>query len=356
MEMDGKTLVRLRLAGQCIAGPRCGKPEEAVVRLAAVQAQDYLGALWAIGLRCRDAAQTDVERSLARRAIVRTWPLRGTLHFVASADVRWMLELTQARVLAGNAKRYRDLGLDAAVFSRARTIFMKALRGGGAITREAMFALLKKKGISPAGQRGFHILGRLALEGMLCFGAREGKQHTFVLLDEWAPSSRSMSRAEAVTELARRYFLGHGPATVQDFSWWSGLTASESRIGLEGARSNLAREMIDGAEHWMAPNAPAASVPRSSAVLLPPFDELLVGYKDRSAVVDPAYTERLSALLSPTIFVDGSVAGTWKRAVKTRTVEVSMSPFQKLSASALRAVSKAAARYGRFIGGEAVLV
>jgi hypothetical protein len=200
--------------------------------LGAVQAQDYLGALWAIGLRLR-AAETAIEQAIATRSIVRTWSMRGTLHFVAAEDVRWMLGLLAPRSLASSLGRLRALELDQAVFNRSRDLFIAALSGGKQLRREAMLELLASANISPGGQRGIHILGRLAQEGLICFGAREGKQHTFALLEEWVPQAMlrlgPKSRDEALAELARRYFTGHGPATLPDFVWWSGLTTSEAR-------------------------------------------------------------------------------------------------------------------------------
>ncbi len=225
--MTPRDIVYRRLANQQIARPKYRTPHEMVAWLGAMQAQDYLGALWAIGLRLANAAEADIEQAIANRTIVRTWPLRGTLHFVAALDIRWMLELLAPRVIASGRRRQQQLELDDKIIGRIRTVFVRALQGGKQLTRDEMYALLESARISSAGQRGYHILWRLAHEGIICCGARKGKQPTFTLLAEWVPNAKSLKRDEALAELTRRYFTGHGPATLQDFVWWSGLRVSD---------------------------------------------------------------------------------------------------------------------------------
>ena len=224
--MTGSDIAQRRLGNQSIAPAASLTPGEVVKRLGAVQAQDYLGALWALGLRMQRAVEADIEQAIANREIIRTWPMRGTLHFVAAEDVRWMLALLTPRILARAARRHQQLALDEATFARSETLFTNALENGRSLTRNQMMDVLEQAGISTKGQRGYHILGWAAQNGLICFGPRQGKQHTFVLLDEWLPSGKSLSREEALAELAHRYFTGHGPATIQDFIWWSGLPAA----------------------------------------------------------------------------------------------------------------------------------
>src|SRR5262249_26142746 len=163
---------------------------------------------WAVGLRTQNAVEADIELALANRTIIRTWPMRGTLHFVAAADIRWMLELLTPRVVATNAQRLiRQVDLDESAFARSKELFERALQGGKQLTRDAMYEVLEVKGVSTSSQRGLHILGRLAQDGVICFGAREGKRQTFALLDEWAPKARRMARDESLAELAKRFFM-----------------------------------------------------------------------------------------------------------------------------------------------------
>ena len=341
-----------RLHSQRIAGAPFETPGEVVSWLGAIQAQDYLGALWAVGLRTRSAIESDIEKALAERTIVRTWPMRGTLHFVAAADVRWMLELMTPRVLAANARRLqKEYELDETVFARGREVFIRALQGGRQLSRNAMYQVLEDAGIPAAGQRGLHIVWWLAQEGLLCFGAREGKQQTFVLLDEWIPDARRLDREEALARLARRYFTSRGPATVQDFAWWSGLAPADAAAGLEAVRSELAHEVIGRRTYWFSPVA--IEDPASPAYLLPAFDEYTVAYTDRSAVIRPEHARQTysgNGIFYPTMIYDGQVVGTWKRTLSKNAVTVMPTPFNPLKKTQEKAFTKAARRYGEFLG------
>jgi len=342
----------LRLRNQRIAGAGFKQPGEVVAWMGAIQAQDYLGALWAVGLRMKKATEEVVERAIAEREVVRTWPMRGTLHFVAPADIRWMLALLARRVLSGRPARYRQLELDQAVFNKSRDVLVSALEGGRQLTRDAMYQKLEAGGISTAGQRGIHILGRLALDGLLCFGPREGKQQTFVLLEEWVPPARMLDRDEALAALAERYFTSRGPATLQDFVWWSGLTVADAKAAIELAGSRLQKEDA----FWFGLKTPAATP--APAYLLPPFDEYTIAYKDRSAVLDPAHGGVVSGngIFYPILVLGGQVAGTWKRELKKESVAITLSPFKPLKKKERDAIALAAEQYGRFIGKPAVLV
>src|SRR5262245_36817272 len=236
-------IARLRLHNQRISAAAFRRPADAVAWLGAVQAQDYLGALWAVGLRLRNAVEADIEQALADRKIIRTWPMRGTLHFVAAADARWMLELLTPRIVANNSQRLiRDFNLDESAFARIKDLVARALQGGKQLARNEMYKMLEAGGVSAVGQCGRHILWRLAQDGLICFGAREGRQQTFALLDEWAPKAKRMPRDEALSEITKRYFTSRGPATLQDFMWWSGLTKADASAGLEMAKRSLAQE------------------------------------------------------------------------------------------------------------------
>src|SRR5689334_14043213 len=196
-------LLRLRLANQRLARASFRQPEEAVAWFGAVQAQDYLGALWGIGQRLRRATEVDVEAAETRRAIVRTWPMRGTLHFVAAADARWLTRLLAPRVIARNSARWkRDFGVDDPLLRRADEVLTRALEGGKRLAREELYAALEARRIRTAASRGLHLLLCLAMRGRLCLAGRVGKQHSFALLDEWIPGARELTRDAALAELA----------------------------------------------------------------------------------------------------------------------------------------------------------
>jgi hypothetical protein len=290
---------------------------------------------------------------VASRAIVRTWPLRRTLHFVAADDARWMLRLLMPRLVSGNAGRYRQLELDARALARSGRILGRALDGGRCLTRPQAYAALARGGVSPAGQRGIHVLAHLSQEGLLCFGPRQGSQPTFVLLDDWIPASADRPRDQALAELATRYFASHGPATLRDFVWWSGLLVRDAQAGISEAGSALVHEKRDGQSFWAAPATGPGKWPRPAAALLPPWDEYLVAYKDREAALGhlPATDDRQKMVVgNPLIIVDGRVRGTWKRALSPSTVKVTVDFWTRVSGAERRAVEKAAADHARFIG------
>jgi Winged helix DNA-binding domain len=348
--MDQRALTRMRLASQKISGDRLAQPADVVAWMGAMQAQDYLAALWAVGLRTPDATEDVVERALAERAIVRTWPMRGTIHFVAPADVRWMLELLAPRVVRGSQGRLRQLGLDSATIAASGDVIARALEGGKQLTREQLYAALEQAGIIASGSRGLHILGQLAHARLICFGARSGKQPTFTLLDEWVPPAAPLPRDEALATLARRYFTSHGPATTQDLMWWAGLTTAEANAGIAAAQ--LAQATVDGQRYHFARELEDAPDLGPEVFLLPPYDEYLVAYRDRRAALDPDHNTLVvpggNGVFYPIVVVDGRVSGTWRRAFKKSSVVISLGPFGTWSAQQAAAITSAAERYASF--------
>jgi hypothetical protein len=356
--MKKSDIPNLRLANQKIAFSNFTNPAEAVAWFGAVQAQDYLGALWGIGQRCKQATEKSVEKAIADKTLVRTWPMRGTIHFVASEDARWMLELLTPRVQSRLAGRLRQLEVDEAVIARSRKLFGKALQGGNQMRRDALYRLLEDAGIATADQRGLHILCQLAMEGLICFGARQGKQQTFTLLDDWAPDSRRLQRDEALAELAKRYFTSHGPATLHDFIWWSGLTTRDAKAAIELAKSYLVGEEIDGLSYWLAPAHPMRKINSSAAYLLPPYDEYTVAYIDRTAVLNPNYNRQVNTgngIFNPIIVYRGQVVGNWKRSIKKDKVEISLTPYETFNEEENQAIAGAADRYAEFLEKTAVV-
>jgi winged helix DNA-binding protein len=355
METRPINIARWRLESQRLDGRPLRRPVDVVRWLVASQAQDFAGAKWALGLRTVGATDAEVERAFDEGAILRTHMMRPTWHFVARENIRWMLALTAPRVNALSAYRYRPLELDAGTFRKTNAALARVLRGRQLTRDEIRQALAAARAGTFDGERLAHVMMRAELDGVVCSGARRGKQFTYALLDERAPRARTLSRDEALTELTRRYFTSRGPATVQDFSKWSGLTVADARNGLEEVGSTLRRDVVEGKVYWSADAPPARRRGAPTAHLLSIYDEYMSAYQDRSAMCDPAHAKRLVGMgnaLAYVVLVNGQIAGTWRRTFDRRTIRLHITPLRTLNAAERRAVDAAAARFARFVGGD----
>jgi hypothetical protein len=352
--MTSRELSLWRLSSQQILRPALHHPRDVVLRLGAVQAQDFAGALWSLGLRTPGAMVADVRKAIETGSIVRTWLLRGTLHFAAPEDIRWILRLVGPRRIAGSAGRTRQLGLTEDDFARCRVLLTGELRGGMQLTRQEIFGLLAKNGISPEGQRGYHLLWRAGIEGLICFGPHRGNQPTFVLLDEWVPEESAAPEGNAAALLAMRYFAGHGPATLQDFAWWSGLKIADAKAGMNEAGLVPADPLKGPPALFIPRGVPGIPAEDPPAYLLPGFDEYILGYRDRVAMLDPAVAGRTvigtNGMMLPTVILGGFVVGTWKRTMGKKEITITVRPFLPVSPQGRTMVATAAKRYGKFLG------
>jgi hypothetical protein len=323
----------------------------------AMQAQDLASGLWSLGVRLPGQTVADVNAALERREAVRTWPMRGTVHWVPPNDAHWMLDVLGSRALAGAAGRRAVLGLDEAVAKRAVDVLGAALSGGGRLTRAQCLATLTGAGVECSGQLGYHLLWYASQCGVTCIAPNVGKEQTFVLLDEWATAPNRLSREEALATIALRYFRGHGPTTRQDFAGWTGLTAADAKAGIAGAGGVLATVRVDGVEMYLdrdllAGYRPAKRAPRMWA--LPGFDEYLLGFKDRRLMVDPAHQQAIipggNGVFQSTLVRAGRVVGVWKRRTTTKATIVDVTALVALSATDKTRAEAAFRPLGTFLG------
>jgi hypothetical protein len=340
-----------RLTRQRLTGQHLGTPEEVIGCLGAVQSQEYLGAIWSLGMRM-DGDTTDavIERAFTEGRILRTHVLRPTWHFVAPADIRWLLELTAPRIKATIAYYDRQLGLDDALYARCDDIIARALEGGKHLTRAELGKALAEAGIVVEGQRLAHIIFHAELDAITCSGPRRGKQFTYALLAERAPTAKTLPRDEALAELTRRYFTSHGPATARDFAWWSGLTIADVRAGLTMVGADLSHEEIAGQTYWFPASLSPVVEPSEVAFLLPTYDEFLVGYQGFGAALTGGRGNGERTAFSATIVIGGRVVGNWRRTIARGAAVVELAPFAPLAASEREAVFAAAGRLGAFLG------
>jgi hypothetical protein len=347
--MASADIAALRLCAQGISCPS-STVHEAVSRLLVVQAQDRPSSLWAIGLRSSASKIADVERAVASGSIVRTWLMRGTLHFTAAEDLRWLLHLVAPRLIARSKRRDEQLRLDDPVYERSSDILISELDSQGQMTRSDIMVALERKGITTTGQRAYHILRHLALQGVICFGPMIGREPSFVLLDNWVQSSKNITGEQALGELAVRYFSGHGPATAQDLVWWSGLTMEEVRKSIEAAGSRLNEETMDGITYFSGPSRSGTG--ENTHVLLPAFDEYIIGYKERGALLDREHTKNVlssNGIFYPALVIEGLVQGTWRGRRSKAGITVEVKPFYRLNSSDIDSLEHAVKRYSTFL-------
>jgi Winged helix DNA-binding domain len=338
----------------CLSGDPLATPEQVVHWLGAVQSQDYGPAKWSVGQRTGGVTDAAVEKAFANGAILRTHVLRPTWHFVAPADIRWMLELTSPRVLQATSHYHRRQGLDDVTLSRCNGVLVAALQGGRQLTRKELAAALENAGISTNGLQLGLILMNAELNGIVCSGAPQGKQQTYALLDERAPQAKGLARDEALAELTLRYFTSHGPATVKDFRWWSGLTTADIKQGIEMAASQLEHEHVDGVSYWFAESDVDAEMASPSVHLVQGYDEYIVGYSESKYLLDVSGAARSfprpRGIYTHAVILDSQVVGQWKRTTKKDALIVEVALFTRFDDAQMQALRGAAERHGAFLG------
>lgn len=319
-------LALLRLVAQGVVGPQPATPEQVVHRLLCLQAQDYWSGIASVAVRSV-ASLAAVEGALNAGAIVRAWPLRGTLHLLAAADLHWLRVLLAPRELAAAATREARLGIDDGVLDQAQRIAVEVISSRGPVSRAEITAAWKVAGIDTSNQRGYHLIWHLAHTGTLCFGPVHQGQQRLVLVAEWMPAASEMERGDALANLARRYFDSHGPATPADLARWANLTAADTKRAIGAARPSLTSITLEDSEYLLGPSTEdKLAVYRDEAeavIALPAFDELIFGYRDRTPTLPDEHSASVFAhrngIPRSTIVLGGQVVATWKRPTKNDT-------------------------------------
>ncbi|PZF70862.1 winged helix DNA-binding domain-containing protein [Taibaiella soli] len=349
--MKTSDLIKFRLHNLHISQRVHETPAAIVSELGVVQAQDYAAAKWAIGSRLEGSTDADIEAALNNRSIVRTWALRGTLHIASAADVRWILQLASARMTSLYASHYHRLGLDATVMTKSIKLLTKAMEGGKQLTRKEIADLLEKKGIATGDMRLSFILLRASLNGIICFGARRNKEFTFTLLDEWIKPTPEKTQEEAMASLALKYFTSHGPATTQDFAWWSGLTLTQVKTTIGMIASTLEEITVDGQSYWMHSNL-VSPKSASGTFLLAGFEEYLLAYADRNLILEKEHSPHAigkNGLFNPTIITNGLITGVWRRSLEKDGLHVSVKSFHTYTETQKRAIATKAKSFAKFM-------
>jgi hypothetical protein len=343
----------LRLINQQIEGSKFKTAKEVAGWMCALQAQDYNMSKWAIGKRLPDSTEKSVEQAIDRGEIIRTHLLRPTWHFVSSDDIYWLTDLTARQIRESFKSRERQLGLTEAIFRKSNSVIEKALVGGNHLTRDEIMAELTGAGIPVDNNRASHLLARAEIEGLICSGKTKAHKLTYAILSERVKRTRILSRDEALAELARKYFTSHGPATLSDFTWWSGLSVSESRKALETVKSDFISETTGEQTYWFSSSISSSAPERDSVHFLPAYDEFIISYKDRKAFLPFEDQNRIvsnNGIFRPVIVQNGQVTGIWKRTTNKDKLIIGILSLQSHGSADKSRIEKAVAQYGRFIG------
>ena len=347
-------IARQRLENQGLSAPRFDSATQAVEWFGAVQAQDFQGAKWALGQRLPDATDVDIEQAFNEGSILRTHIMRPTWHFVSPADIWWLLKLTAPRVKKITRHHCRRLELDDATLRRSSKALRTALKDGRHLNRESLRRVMEKAGITvKQPMRLAEILIQAELDGLICSGPLSGKQFTYALLQERAPQTRDLSREAALAELTRRFFTSHGPATLADFSWWSGLTLADAKVGVDLNRNQLTQETIADKNYFFSSSQPPFKSRSPLACLLPPYDEYLIAYRDRSAAFDGSASEEFrlgNPIFDYPLLLNGKVVGGWKRTIKNGALNISISVVRAPSKLEKKSIEEAVNSYAVFLG------
>jgi len=361
--MTVSDIINYRLFNQQIAQTSFSSPQEIVSWMVAMQAQEYAMSKWAIGLRLNSVTDADIENAFNDGLILRTHLLRPTWHFVTPKDIRWLIELTAPRIRKAMAYYDKELELDSKIYNRCNDIIGKALSGGHHLTRSALNDLLQNDGLNLNGRQMGQIMINAEMDCLVCSGKREGKQFTYALFEERASGDKSIDKDDALLLLATRYFTSRGPATLKDFSVWSGLTITDAKKAASMLDSGLfTRESFEGNEYWLSRETldmassfgSLAAKKLQKSFLMPDYDEYGMGYIDRTAIFNPikiaSEFKRNNPVFDRMIIVDGIIEGTWKRTIKGKSVIVETYPFRELSKVKADLVKKATDRFVKFTG------
>lgn len=344
---------KLRLISQHIGIRSFKTAQEIVERMGGMQAQDFEMAEWALGVRLQDSTEKLIKSAIDNGEIIRIHLMRPTWHFVSSSDIYWMLELTAPQIKSALRYRNKELELNEKILGKCNKIIETALLSGGNLTREELVGVLNKNKIKTENNRASHIFLNAELDGLMCSGRIKNGKQTYALLNKRVPEVKTLKRDDAIGKLAVKYFLSRGPASLEDFVWWSGLPVKDARKGLEMVKHRLAALEINSKKYWLPDSFEEPASHKNHVYILPAFDEFILSYKDRGAIIDMNNRKNAvsnNGVFRPVILVNGKISGVWKRKKKNGEIIIETELFDKGKKLPETSIKKLFGYYGRFIG------
>ena len=348
----------LRLINQQVLYSNMKSIDDIAKKLCAVQAQDYNMAKWALGVRVPGSTNEMIEASINNGEIIRTHLLRPTWHIVSSDDIYWLLGLTAPHIKTTLKSRQKELEITGYVIRKSKKIFEKELLDGHHLTRQELASKLEESKIRTNDNRASHIFLMAELDGLICSGRIKGKKQTYALLEERVSNKKMFSREEALAELAGRYFITRGPATLQDFAWWSGLSMSDSRNAIEMIKADFISEKFNSSLFWFKDPLLLSKRKNDEIFLLPAFDEFIISYKDRRAALPKENNSKAvsnNGIFRPIIIHEGKVIGIWRPSRKKEKIIIEIQIFKLINNAIKKLIEKSSKKFGNFLGQDVVI-
>lgn len=341
----------LRLINHQIAASKFTTAKEIVDWMGAVQSQDYPMSKWAIGLRLPGSTESMIESALDSGEIFRTHALRPTWHIVSAKDIHSLLELSAPHIKTAMRSTDKLLGLTDSVFRKSQEIMQMNMQNERHLTRDEIISILINAGFDLGENRASHLLMHAEIDAVICSGKIKAGKPTYALLSERVPPSASFDPDLACTELAKKYFTSHGPATLQDFVWWSGLPVGQSKKALETIRSAFVSETVDNQTYWFSAEIQNFEPKKNTIHFVPAYDEFIISYRDRKASLpfeNMSQAVSVNGIFKPVIVINGQVEGTWKRTIKKNKIILETRFFSPVSKSVKNQLEEALMPYGQF--------
>lgn len=354
--MNHTEIASFRIFNQQLINPKFTDAEKLVEYFAAIQGQEYIQTKWGIGLRIPHLNNDEIEAEINSGKIVRTHLLRPTWHLVNSKDIKWLLMLTAPRVQQINLTRYNQLELDIKTLKKCNVIIEKILTGGNELTRNEIRDLLNQKKINTDEQRLPYILMNAELCGIICSGKPKGNNQTYALIDERCKNTFELEKDEALAELTKRYFTSRGPATINDYSTWSGLTITDCKKGIELNNKILQNFVLDNIKYYCS-NESVQIKSEKKFNLLPLYDEMIYGYKNRDSIFQFGISKNIKVDLTykNAVIYNNQIVGNWKRVINKNNIQVEFEFFDKLSNQQISILEIAISHFKKFYNKEILL-